>query len=720
MRWLCLLLLLPQDTGEARQRYPPHVTRAILEGRAPAPEGFDKAMTEQIGRDRLDALRRGAEAVTGRDNDVAASVLLKLGAKVDFGRSTTVRATGSTYKVASGRTSGVFKTGQDADIALSAIGFNDAGGPLMFNHPMGIASDGRRLLLTDTYNNRVLVWSKLPEKNEPPDLVLGQKDFTTNDSGTGRDQMNWPVTVATDGTHVAITDTENVRILIWNAFPTKSGQAADLVIHGGARREPIDGTKRKFFWPWGVWTDGTKLAVSSTQGGRVLIWNVFPTRDDAEPDLVVTGGGHLGTPRMIVSDGKTLIVGDHNPRIKGHEGSGTFFWKAFPTKEDAPCDFFMGEPGGRHSGTWLRGNFMPDGKLVLLGQTMHIWNTFPEGADDKPDLSIRGYDFRGGDHVTSVWAGGRLYVCTGNLNKVVVFNALPARADARPDFAIGAPDLATNTLDTRTIISNPVPASNGRSLFVASDFDRRLYVWKSLPDESGAAPDFVYDLPDAPWGIGLWKETLALAGKRTLFVWKKLPLAGEKPDVVLRDRIGSVKFQQLLGVAIDDDYCYVSDTGANKVHVWKGLPTEESEPAFSLPFDGPGRVTSDGTWLAIAPYVNHGVHLYRVKSLGADAKPETVGGRGVYNILQSAQVVGDRLFIAETGAGRVHAWKSVEDAIAGKRADVLIGSRDFDDFTQECARDKLHTPAAVWFDGVYLWVGETKFSERLLRFSPSP
>jgi len=33
--------------------------------------------------------------------------------------------------------------------------------------------------------------------------------------------------------------------------------------------------------------------------------------------------------------------------------------------------------------------------------------------------------------------------------------------------------------------------------------------------------------------------------------------------------------------------------------------------------------------------------------------------------------------------------------------------------------DKLFWPGAVSFDGNYLWVGEFKFSGRILRFSPS-
>ncbi|MGQ9758992.1 MAG: hypothetical protein ACUVQ5_00235 [Candidatus Methanomethylicaceae archaeon] len=44
-----------------------------------------------------------------------------------------VNFTGSTYKIASGKTSGNFHTGQSADIMLSGIDFNNSGGALLFN-----------------------------------------------------------------------------------------------------------------------------------------------------------------------------------------------------------------------------------------------------------------------------------------------------------------------------------------------------------------------------------------------------------------------------------------------------------------------------------------------------------------------------------------------------------------------------------------------------------
>ena len=348
--------------------------------------------------------------------------------------------------------------------------------------------------------------------------------------------------------HLVVTDTENDRILIWNNFPLVSGKAADLYIDGGS--DNLSVSKTSFHWPWGIWTDGNKMAVTSTQGGGILIWNTFPTTDNQAADILLTGGGDLGTPRHITSDGNCLIVGDHNAKVDGRPEKGTFFWKTFPTADEQTYDFFMTDPveGQGLVGPWLRGDFTADGKLILVGQTLHIWNSFPENQLDEPDLSIDDYNFGPGDWVGVAVAGNRVYISSGNNNRIVVYNSIPTSAGQLPDFAIGSPDIDTNTLQTNFVISNPVVASNGSSLFVTSDFDKKMYVWKDLPDQSGAYPDIVYSLPEGPLDNALWGNTLAMAGKsNAIYIWEDLPLDGHQPDTVFFGSIGSVKFQELYG-----------------------------------------------------------------------------------------------------------------------------------------------------------------------------
>ena len=650
----------------------------------------------------------------------------------------TVKSTGSKYKTTSSKPSGWFQTGQDADILLSGIDFNNTGGPLLFNHPGVVASDGTHLLLADRNNNRVLIWNKLPTGNTSPDIVLGQKDFNSNNPGTGLDQMNWPVSVSVGGGKVVITDTNNNRILIWNSFPSKDGQAADLVISNGAQQlskdAPKNNPQRSIQWPWGIWTDGKKLAMTSTSNNLVLIWNSFPTQNDQPADIYLTGKGDMGTPRTITSDGDRLIVGDHNAKVSAQGGNsmssggsgGNFFWKNWPTQNDEPYSFFMSDPTDSKSSGWMQGSITGDGKLIMLGNLLHIWNSFPENASVKPDLSVgqsgpsggNGYRFVGGDGSGLAVVGNRLYISLDNSNKIVGFNSMPTKSSDKPNFAIGAPDINTNTLDTNFIISNPVPATDGKSLFVSSDFDRKLYVWKNLPDESNAHPDFVYSLTDSPWDNTLFGNTLALAGDRSVFIWNKLPLNGELPDITLTDKIGNVQLQDLEGVAMDSKYFYLSDWQASKIYVWEGVPSADSNPKFTVNTDQPGRLSSDGKYLAVTQTLSKtpggSISIYAVDGLSSSAKPLAVlGGPNKFNLPQSALVADGHLFVGDTGFGRVLIWKNIEDAIAGRDAEIVLGGNK----TPQIGKNTLFWPGNLAFDGSFLWVGEFKFSERLLRFS---
>lgn len=611
----------------------------------------------------------------------------------------------SRYAVAPVGKPGRFVTGQDADLMLGGFGFDDSGGPLLFNHPAGIASDGSRFLVADRWNNRVLIWKTLPEGNSPPDLVLGQKDFSTNHPGTGRDEFNWPgnVSVSPDGAKLAVADTDNDRILLWHRFPETNAAPADVTLE----LPRLAGHDRpRLAWPWGVWTDGRRLAAVATHGASILVWNSLPLRDQQPPDHVITPR-EAGTPRNITSDGTFLMVGDHNNRERG--GPATMVWRDWPAAGNREPDFTWGE--------WLKGTRTPDGKLVLGSLArVFVWNSFPRDGSVDADVVLRPASYRNGDGPDAVFAGGRLYVNNYNGNNVLAWNRMPARDGEPPDFSIGSDTPGQDTLAEHGFIGNPMPATDGKSLFVSSDFGGKLYVWRKLPDESAARADVTISLPAAPWDNALRGQTLVLAGKRSVLVWRRLPLNGEPPDLMLDGRIGGIEFQEITGVALDDRYFYLSDRQADKIYVWEGVPHRDSPPAFTLAMERPGRLSSNGGYLAAAPFDGASIHLWRVSEL--NAAPVRLGGAGKFNLPGKCLVAQGHLFVADTSFNRVHVWQHIEDALAGKPADALLGAKDDQDRNPEIGRDKLFGPAGLAFDGSYLWVGEFKFSNRLLRFSP--
>lgn len=657
-----------------------------------------------------------------------------------------VEKTNSTYKTVSSEPSGWFRSEQKADILLSGFGFNNTGGPLSFNHLGVLSSDGKRLVVPDRFNNRVLIWNKLPAGNTPPHLVLGQKDFTSNNSGTGLDQMNWPVSVSVspDG-KVAVADTMNFRILLWNSFPTKNGQPADVVLSG---RDGPGPNKKEIVWPWGVWTDGQKLAVASTRGSTVLIWNQFPAKNDTPPDIYLSAKGQFGTPRTITSDGKRLIVSDHNAKVppdkvlpqKGNppasglmEGDATFFWKSWPTINDEPYDFYMP--------SWLQGDITSEGKLLLIGtnapwDTLRIWNKFPESKDAQPDVgdheeqAVKAVQFETGDGSGIKVLDGKVYLSLYNGNRIVGYNFLPTNKGQRPDFVIGSSDVATNTLKTNYMIANPQLATDGKSLFAVSDFDRKLFVWKNLPDQNGAKPDFVYDffgkrgnVNFQAQGIALGQNSLVLTGRgpgesQEIYIWSKLPLNGELPDVHFINKIGAINLKKVTGVAIDQKYFYLADGDSDKIYVFAGVPkSEAAKPKFSLSVNDPGRISSDGKYLLISLNgLANNIGVSKVDSLSEHSKPSpSIPSQyiGKSNVIVSR----GSLFATSTEINQVRAWENIEDAIAGKAPDVVLGAGSLEDINAEIGQNKLFWPNSLAFDGSYLWVGEVKFSNRILRFS---
>ena len=752
----------------AQEIYSADITGQLLLGYLSTPPGFDDCIIGRIGGNRLGEIR-SKQPPTGGENSHAADCLLLLQVPVgvledqnkrtgepredggpsgptgpNSGQSTsedtiTVTYPSTTYPVAPGNTSGFFTTAQDADITLSAFGFNNTGGPLRFNRPSGLTTGGTRLVMTDVFNNRVLIWNTAPtHSSQAPDLVLGQPNFTTNEPGTGRHQLNWPMSASTDGTRLVVTDTNNNRVLIWTEFPTSNAEPADIILQGGSNANP---SKSNIQWPWGVWTDGRRLAVASTRTGSVLIWNSFPTRDSQPADLLLTGSGRIGTPRQVSSDGNSLIVGDHNATAGGGNQAGTFFWTDFPTTNQQPYDFFMVDPlGEEDTAPWLRGDFTDDGRLVMMGNTLHIWNDLPLSASTRPALSnlgqgkVGGYDFRWGDYSTVAVAGSRVYITT-NGSTLVVYDSIPTSATQAPDFVIGAADLYVDGNIENFIMSNPVPASNGTSLFASSDFDGSLFVWRNLPNESGAAPDVVYHFCSyqndeiarrhqcqekfSPWDNTLHGDTFALAGRDRLMIWTELPLMGNLPTHDFKESVGSIQFGELTGVAMDDSYFYAADKQAGAVYVWAGIPDGTHEPVATLSVNEPTRLSSDGTWLAVTSTMGHSAQIFRVDQIASSGTPTSVGGSGVFNLPEGVTVDGGHLFVADTGNSQILVWQNTADAIAGRSADVILGASGVSDTQPEITKNQMFWPAAASFDGDYLWVGERKFSGRLIRLSPN-
>ena len=71
-------------------------------------------------------------------------------------------------------------------------------------------------------------------------------------------------------------------------------------------------------------------------------------------------------------------------------------------------------------------------------------------------------------------------------------------------------------------------------------------------------------------------------------------------------------------------------------------------------------------------------------------------------------------FITQQGDNQVVGWRSVDAALAGEMPINILGSGE-----GSKAANAIKMANAVAWDGSHLWVGEFKFSTRMLGFKPT-
>jgi hypothetical protein len=113
--------------------------------------------------------------------------------------------------------------------------------------------------------------------------VLGQEGFTTGTEWPYSPQtataFRFPYAIDMDGDTMAVADTANNRILLWDTIPSDSTVPADRVLgqpdfasNGENRWDLV--TDDTFCWPYGIRLHNNRLAVADSGNNRVTIWNL--------------------------------------------------------------------------------------------------------------------------------------------------------------------------------------------------------------------------------------------------------------------------------------------------------------------------------------------------------------------------------------------------------------------------------------------------------------
>jgi uncharacterized protein (TIGR03437 family) len=402
-----------------------------------------------------------------------------------------------------------------ANNALWVVDSND------FGFVTGVASDNRVLEYTPVSGFPGVAYPN-PSPNTVgvncgvclgnPSLVVGQPDFTSYLPEVTSSGFYTPTAVATDGTVLAVADTNNNRVLIWLTLPTTNGQPADVVVGqtnftAGLGASPP--TASTLSGPEGVWIQNHMLFIADTFNNRVLIYNSIPTANGAAADVVLGQANftsvaqppvtqyvvpatqnNMSSPTSVTTDGTHLFVAD-----LGH--SRVLIWNSIPTTNNVNADVVVGQPDfisdtannsctpeptctEANSVTTTISTKSPNNVGVLCASTLtdsSSYLIFP---------GICGYTlsfprFALADSL------GRLYIADSGNDRVLGYNTIPTSNAADADFILGEPDEFTDTATggTDALQSPSALAWDGTNLWVADTLDLRVL---AFTPNGGALP----------------------------------------------------------------------------------------------------------------------------------------------------------------------------------------------------------------------------------------
>ncbi|AFY00804.1 NHL repeat-containing protein [Bdellovibrio bacteriovorus] len=220
------------------------------------------------------------------------------------------------------------------------------GGPSAssIGNPYHVELCGGKLIITDYYNHRVMIYNSIPSTNNAPaDVILGQPNTASISSGMSPARMKNPYAslCINNGEKLAISDAFNHRVLIWNTFPSVTGQPADIVLgqinfYNNAANSDTNGiggvvSARSLNIPRGLaMTSSGKFIVLDGGNSRILVYNKLPTENLQAADLVIgqpdftsntpnkngLDNESIGKPIHLSTSGNNLwVTDDLNNRI---------------------------------------------------------------------------------------------------------------------------------------------------------------------------------------------------------------------------------------------------------------------------------------------------------------------------------------------------------------------------------------------------------------------
>jgi sugar lactone lactonase YvrE len=587
-----------------------------------------------------------------------------------------------------------------------------------------IWSDGNRLAISE--GNRVLIWNEVPTRNfAPADIVLGQDDFSTNliDKGgeVGRDTLDRPDQIWSDGERFFVADTQNHRYLAWETFPVVSGQEPDFVIG----QEDFDSSgigagALSTYQARGVYGADGRIALSASfsVNGLSVLESLSTNNVGADFTVGATTGATQVQPNFheradaISGYGARGLSLANNWRIS--------LWSDFPEMGRDEADITLGKPNASVGGLYgpLTASSIHAQTPVLsvfgneqlvaagAGPRLLVWRSLPQFTFEPADLilgqpaagtSIEAIDVRGISRGTfslpsamSAAADGTIAIADRGNNRVLV--GRPDDLDSGSMTVLGHVDgrRFQSSQPTPTSLNDPAGVwTDGSRVVVADSGNHRVLIWNQLPVSDGQPADQVLGQPtfnssDPNWG------------------------AGDSNSDGLRDASPTSLFYPS-GVFVDSfDRLWVADANNHRVVGWSTFPVGNNEP--------PDLVLGQPDLSSNAPNSGLGFDQRTAATL---ARPVAVAEAFGYILIadsENSRILGFDAVTLGSNANTVIGQPDFASNVSPERAIRITPGLPVNPSSKTASAQTLRTPTdlAVDSNGA-LWVADTG-NNRIIRF----
>lgn len=161
-----------------------------------------------------------------------------------------------------------------------------------FRWPHDVTGDSNGLWVADAGNHRVLGWRGPVRSDRSADYLLGQTDMTEAVEWPYAEQserrLRFPYAVSKKGDVLAVADTANNRILLWdlpleeNRFAAASHVLGQLDFQSFGENRWTAVASDTLCWPYGLSLHRDRLAIADSGNNRVMIWDVSAIMADAD------------------------------------------------------------------------------------------------------------------------------------------------------------------------------------------------------------------------------------------------------------------------------------------------------------------------------------------------------------------------------------------------------------------------------------------------------